>query len=444
MASSEKSEEKHEERKRIGSPTVEAAVAEALLKKAKSIYRGEALAPMVRASTTPLRTLALSYGADWVYTEELVDRALTGTIRVENKELGTIDYVKDASTMSKKSKKQLAKEGRAPIILRIDPKKERGKLVCQLGSGEPDLALAAALHVHQDVDAIDLNMGCPKKFSVSGGMGSALLSDPERAFRIIRTLTENLSSKGIPVSAKIRLLKDVPSTMAFIAGLVEAGAKAIAVHGRQVSDECTVPARWSMLREVIKEAVHRFPHIPFLLNGDFYTRDEFVSFMRDTGARGVLLARPALFNTSIFCKPSPDADPSLKLDYTSSLLLDKTRVVQEYIQEAVKYDTHFKNVKYVVCEMLTNRRAPSPRTPFLTHNFAKDRTIATTCNCHSLQDICKVWGVDYSSLVEARNITGSQAPTGEHRYEDSYFLGDRKDVRRTELPGSEVKRARKV
>ncbi|EEC48395.1 predicted protein, partial [Phaeodactylum tricornutum CCAP 1055/1] len=231
------------------------------------------LAPMVRASTTPLRTLALSYGADWVYTEELVDRALTGTIRVENKELGTIDY-------------------------------ERGKLVCQLGSGEPDLALAAALHVHQDVDAIDLNMGCPKKFSVSGGMGSALLSDPERACRIIRTLTENLSSKGIPVSAKIRLLKDVSSTVAFIAGLVEAGAKAIAVHGRQVSDDCTVPARWSMLREVIKEAVHRFPHIPFLLNGDFYTRDEFVSFMRDTGARGVLLARPALFNTSIFCKPS--------------------------------------------------------------------------------------------------------------------------------------------
>ena len=45
-----------------------------------------------------------------------------------------------------------------PLILRIDPAIERGKLICQLGTGEPELALAAALHVHKDVDAIDVNM----------------------------------------------------------------------------------------------------------------------------------------------------------------------------------------------------------------------------------------------------------------------------------------------
>lgn len=27
--------------------------------------------------------------------------------------------------------------------------------------------------------AIDINMGCPKSFSISGGMGAALLSKPE-------------------------------------------------------------------------------------------------------------------------------------------------------------------------------------------------------------------------------------------------------------------------
>lgn len=31
------------------------------------------LAPMVRASTLPMRTLALRYGADLVYTDEMVD-----------------------------------------------------------------------------------------------------------------------------------------------------------------------------------------------------------------------------------------------------------------------------------------------------------------------------------------------------------------------------------
>lgn len=31
----------------------------------------------------------------------------------------------------------------------------------------------------KDVAAIDINMGCPKSFSVSGGMGAALLTKPE-------------------------------------------------------------------------------------------------------------------------------------------------------------------------------------------------------------------------------------------------------------------------
>lgn len=31
----------------------------------------------------------------------------------------------------------------------------------------------------KDVAAVDVNMGCPKSFSISGGMGAALLSKPE-------------------------------------------------------------------------------------------------------------------------------------------------------------------------------------------------------------------------------------------------------------------------
>jgi len=30
-----------------------------------------------------------------------------------------------------------------------------------------------------DVATIDINMGCPKAFSIQGGMGAALLSKPE-------------------------------------------------------------------------------------------------------------------------------------------------------------------------------------------------------------------------------------------------------------------------
>lgn len=31
----------------------------------------------------------------------------------------------------------------------------------------------------KDVAAVDINMGCPKSFSLSGGMGAALLNKPE-------------------------------------------------------------------------------------------------------------------------------------------------------------------------------------------------------------------------------------------------------------------------
>jgi tRNA-dihydrouridine synthase 2 len=51
------------------------------------------LAPMVRVGTLPFRLLSLRNGADLVYTEEIIDKKLVSSKRVENKELGTIDFV---------------------------------------------------------------------------------------------------------------------------------------------------------------------------------------------------------------------------------------------------------------------------------------------------------------------------------------------------------------
>ena len=135
------------------------------------------LAPMVRASTIPLRTLALSYDADLVYTEEIIDRAILDTERVVNEELGTIDYVKPLSSFPAKVQKRMVADSDNPdsakgaILLRIDPTLEKDKLIYQVGTGEAGLAIKAAEMVVGDVSGIDVNMGCPKKFSVSGGMG---------------------------------------------------------------------------------------------------------------------------------------------------------------------------------------------------------------------------------------------------------------------------------
>lgn len=42
------------------------------------------LAPMVRVGTLPMRLLALDYGAQIVYTEELIDWKILRSVRREN------------------------------------------------------------------------------------------------------------------------------------------------------------------------------------------------------------------------------------------------------------------------------------------------------------------------------------------------------------------------
>lgn len=72
-------------------------------------------------------------------------------------------------------------------------------------------------------------MGCPKEFSIKGGMGVALLTQPEKAHNILSTLVNNLS---IPVTCKIRIMETQEDTLKVVEKLVSSGIKAIAIHGR--------------------------------------------------------------------------------------------------------------------------------------------------------------------------------------------------------------------
>ena len=69
--------------------------------------------------------------------------------------------------------------------------------------------------VCQDVDGIDVNMGCPKSFSLKGGMGAALLSHPEKITNILTSLV-NAVGTVIPVTCKIRILSDIAKTLEIV------------------------------------------------------------------------------------------------------------------------------------------------------------------------------------------------------------------------------------
>lgn len=78
---------------------------------------------------------------------------------------------------------------------------EKSKLVFQIGTADATRALKVAKMVQNDVSAIDINMGCPKAYSTSLGIGAALLSNVDNAKRIVQSLVENVP---LPITCKIR------------------------------------------------------------------------------------------------------------------------------------------------------------------------------------------------------------------------------------------------
>ncbi|XP_068115949.1 tRNA-dihydrouridine(20) synthase [NAD(P)+]-like [Hyperolius riggenbachi] len=170
------------------------------------------LAPMVRVGTLPMRLLALDYGADIVYCEELVDIKMLQCKRLVNEVLQTVDYVSPTER-----------------VVFQTCERERGRVVFQMGTADAERALAVAKLVEEDVAAIDINMGCPKEYSTKGGMGAALLSKPEKVEEVLRTLVKGIS---IPVTCKIRILPTLEETLSLVKIIEKTGVAAIAVHGR--------------------------------------------------------------------------------------------------------------------------------------------------------------------------------------------------------------------
>jgi len=90
-------------------------------------------------------------------------------------------------------------------------------------------------------------MGCPKHFSLSGGMGAALLSNPGNARKIIESVRNVVD---VPVTCKIRVHENVEETISFCKQMVESGVTAIAVHGRTPKERPQHPNRVTLIKSV--------------------------------------------------------------------------------------------------------------------------------------------------------------------------------------------------
>ena len=102
---------------------------------------------------------------------------------------------------------------------------------------------------------------------------------------------------GKPVTAKIRMgfARNENTAVETAKALEDAGAAAVAVHGRTREQYYEGKADWKVIAEV-KHAVG----IPVIGNGDVMSGEDAVRMLDETGCDGVMIARGALGNPWIF------------------------------------------------------------------------------------------------------------------------------------------------
>ncbi|GAB0131647.1 hypothetical protein EsDP_00000109 [Epichloe bromicola] len=327
-------------------------------------YRGKVvLAPMVRSGELPSRLLALHYGADLVWGPETIDRAMIGTTRRFREETGVIEWTRPSSQGGHKDPPPDAKES---SIYRVFPEVEADKLIFQMGTADPDRAVEAARLVAADVAGIDVNAGCPKPFSTSGGMGAALLRTPDKLVAILEALVKNITPEfEIGISVKIRILETAAETEALVRRLVATGITGLTVHCRTTPmrpRERAIRDQLRMVAGVCHEA-----GVACLMNGDVETRDQGLRLAGEYGADGAMIAVAAERNPSCF---RSEADGGI---------LPWQPVVEQYIRFSMVVNNRFSNTKYLLAQMVPGKAKPAQSV-----NQAKSYT-----------DMCKTLGFEH-------------------------------------------------
>ena len=232
------------------------------MKIGKYTIKGGILAPMAGYTDIAFRTLARECGAALTVSEMVSVRGLAHD--------------------SKKTE----------MLMRLS-EKESPSCIQFFGSDPKDFALAAKI---TDCDIIDVNMGCPMPKIVKNGDGAALINNPRLAGDIVRAV-KDVTDRPVTVKTRLGYKTGDLSAAALIDSVAQAGASAVAVHGRYAEQRYSGESDFGAVRQLASSAA-----IPVILNGDVTEVSSPVPPIA-----GYMIGRHALANPHVFdgkiCNP---------------------------------------------------------------------------------------------------------------------------------------------
>jgi nifR3 family TIM-barrel protein len=224
-----------------------------------------AIAPMAGMTDTAFRRLVKRHGGCGLVVTEMVSSE--GLIRGIDRTLEYAEYT----------------EEERPISI-------------QIFGGDPEKMAAAAQIVEgMGADIVDVNMGCPVPKIAKHNAGCSLMREPEHAASVIGAM---VNAVKIPVTVKMRAgWNDTERNAPTLAKMVQdAGAAAIAVHGRTAAQSYSGTADWDIVARIADDLT-----IPVFGSGDCVEPEQIVDRLR-SGVEGVLVGRGVLRNPWILAQ----------------------------------------------------------------------------------------------------------------------------------------------
>lgn len=256
------------------------------------------LAPMAGVTDLPFRLLCKEQGAGLICTEMISAKAI---------------YFKNKNTET---------------LMEIDERERPVSL--QLFGSDADLMAEIARQIEpRNFDILDINMGCPVPKVVNNGEGSALMKNPKLVHEIVSKVSKAIEK---PLTVKIRkgFTGDCVNAVEIAKIAEDAGAAAIAVHGRTREQYYAGNADWDIIRQV-KEAVS----IPVIGNGDVDSPKKAEALVRETGCDGIMIGRavqgnPWLFSQILHYQKTGELLPKPGMEEVKEMILRHAKMQLEY------------------------------------------------------------------------------------------------------------------